>query len=121
MVIGVSLAAPYLSVLTICRLAPVGRQVSRHAALTLPVGWAAVLGLRAARRGIWAPPMWAVVACAALSGLAMMTPGDGRDDDGPEEHDDDPPPMSDWDAFAAARRRWERFGRGPMRPRARTG
>src|SRR3954465_7136312 len=121
MVIGVSLAAPYLSVLTICRLAPVGRQVSRHAAGTLPVGWAAGVGLLAPLLGGGAPPRWAIAACAALSGLAMMTPGDWRDDDGPEEHDDDPPPMSDWDAFAAARRRWERFGRGPMRPRARTG
>src|SRR3954452_11245776 len=98
MVTVVSLAAPYLSVLTICRLAPVGRQVARHAALTLPVGWAAVFGLLAALLGVWSPPLWAVVACAALSGLAMMTPGNARADAAPPPDDDDPPPAGDWEA-----------------------
>lgn len=112
------LASPYLSTLVICRTPWIGRRVAGHTALTLPVGWAAVLALLAALVDLWSPPLAVMLLCAALSGLAMIVAGPGRDDDGPGPEDDGPPPPPtvDWDAFDGARRSWERDRRqGPTR------
>jgi|1185.fasta_scaffold1531246_1 hypothetical protein len=108
------LAAPYLSALVICRTLPVVRRVAKHVALTLAVGWIAVLALMAAVLRVWSPPVAFLAVFASLSGLAMLTAGPRRgDDDSADEDDDEPPPVTDWDAFDAARSGWAR----PRRPR----
>jgi hypothetical protein len=113
------LVSPYLSMLVICRSPAIARRVARHTAATLPLGWVAVLALFAAPAGLWSPPVAVLAVCAALSGLAVMTPGPGRGDDGRGPDDggggDDGPPVVDWDAFDAARRGW---GGGPRQPAA---
>lgn len=111
------LAAPYLSLLAICRSPRLARRVAGHTVLTLPVGWAAVLGLFAMVVELWAPPLPLTLALAVLSGLAMVTSGP-PDDDGPDEDEDETPsPPVDWDAFDAARSGWDRRRRPRPSPR----
>lgn len=110
---AVWLAAPYVSMLLICRIPAVGARVAGHTALTLPVGWLAVLGVFGAVAGAWHPPLWTIAVLGALSGLAMIVTGGGEDDNGGEgrdPEDEPPPPATDWDAFDRARSRWERVG-----------
>ena len=103
------LVTPYLSMLMICRSRPISRQVARRTVITLPVGWIAVLALCASVVGLWSPPLPVVALCALLSGLAMTTPGRGRDDwREPEDDDEPPPPGVDWDEFDRLRRAWQR-------------
>ena len=105
------LVAPYVSVLVICKWAPVARHVATHTAWTLPLGWTAVLALFGAVLGLWSLPLPAVAVCAALSGFAMITGRIGPGGEGPRGDDDAPSPV-DWDEFDVARRRWERTPRG---------
>lgn len=111
------LATPYLSMLAITRWRPLGRRVAGHTAITLPIGWAAVVVLCGALVEAWAVPLAAMLAAAGLSGLAMLlSGGGGGDDDGGIEPDDDPPPLLDWDRFDDPRGRSGRFRRtGPVR------
>ena len=112
------LISPYLSMLVICRSRPIARRVAQHTAVTLPVGWIAVLVLSSTLLGLWAPPFAVLAICAALSGLSVMTSRTRGDDDGRQPDDpEDPPPGVDWDAFDAARRRWGRVGPAGGRPR----
>jgi len=122
MATAATLVAPYASVMFIFRWRRIAASIASHTTVTLPIGWGAVLALLAALLGVWSLPVGVLVLCAALSGLAMITPGDDGGDDGPgDDDDDDPPPGLDWDAFDRARRRWDRFGRpGPRSPRSRT-
>jgi hypothetical protein len=113
---AVWLAAPYLSMLAITRWRPLGRRVAGHTAITLPFGWAALVVLFGALVQAWALPLAAMLAAAALSGLAMLLSGGGEDDDDPFEPDDDLPPLFDWDGFDSTRNRSGRFRRtGPVR------
>jgi hypothetical protein len=114
------LAAPYLSVLGFFAWPRTARFIAPHTAVTLPVGWAAVLALAAALVGLWSPPLPVLAVCAALSGLAMLTPGRGNDgpDRGRDEDDGEPPPI-DWDVFDDVRHRWDAASRRARRPRAR--
>ena len=110
------LATPYVSMWMIFRSGRMARLVVGHTALTLPVGWIAVLALLAGLLRLWSPPLALMVVCAALSGLAMISEGPGPDDDDDDpEPEPEPPPLIDWDAFDAARRGWQRD-----RPRPRT-
>ena len=114
------LAAPYVSMWLIFRSGPLARAVAGHTALTLPIGWIAVLALLAGLLHLWEPPVVLMAVCAALSGLSMISQGpDPGDDDDDPEPDDEPPPLIDWDAFDAARRDWQR-GRTPRPPRSPT-
>jgi hypothetical protein len=107
------LAGPYLSMLVLCRWQRVARCVADHTATTLLVGWVAVLALAAAMLGLWNPPVAVLAVCAVLSGLAVMTPGPGRWDDGPgPDADDEPPPSIDWERFDDWRRGWDPDRRG---------
>ena len=102
MVTAASLVAPYASVMVIFRWRRIAARIASHTALTLPVGWAAVIALLAALLGVWSPPTGVLVLCAALSGLAMITPGDSGGDDGPGDEDDDgQPPALDWTPWTA--------------------
>lgn len=110
------LAFPYLSLMTLCRCAPVTRLVGGHPRLTLPLGWLALLVLFAAVLGLYTISLPVAMLCGAVSGLSMLTPRSGGDDDGGGGDDgpsDDPPPGIDWDAFDAARRAWARGPRDP--------
>ena len=109
------LATPYLSMLAITRWRPLGRRVAGHTAITLPIGWAAVVVLFGALVEAWVVPLAAMLAAAGLSGLAMLLSGGGGDDGG-SEPDDDPPPLFDRDRFDDPRSRSGRFRRtGPVR------
>jgi peptidoglycan/LPS O-acetylase OafA/YrhL len=111
---AVWLAAPYLSLLVIWKWRALGCRIPDRTALTLPVGWVAVVGLLAAVAGLWAPPVPVLALLGALSGLAMLTAG--RGDDGSDGDDDPRPSPLDWERFDAARRRWGRDPRtGPVR------
>lgn len=107
---AVWLAAPYLSVMLICRWPVAGRRVAAHTAITLPLGWLAVLGVFGAVVGAWTLPLPVLAVLGGLSGLAMLTaaPGDDEDDGGGEDDDEDPSPELDWDRFDEERRHWER-------------
>ena len=110
------LATPYLSMLAITRWRPLGRRLVGLTPITLPLGWAGVIVLLGALLRIWTVPTAAMIAAAAVSGLAMLLAGRGDDGDDPIDPDDDPPPLADRDRFDGPRNRSGRFVRtGPVR------
>ena len=106
------LTTPYLSMLVICRSDRIARHVASHTALTLPVGWVAVLALCGTVLRLWSLPLPVVALCAVLSGLAMTTSGRGRNDGPDPDDDDEPPPGVDWDDFDRLREEWRRVPSG---------
>lgn len=110
------LFTPYLSMLTITRWRPLGRRVAGLTPITLPIGWAGVIVLMGALLRLWSVPTVAMVAAAAVSGLAMLLSGRNDDGDDPIEPDDVPPPIGDRDRFDRPPQRSNRFRRtGPVR------
>ena len=106
------LITPYISLLGVLRCRTLNRLVVEHTVLTLIVGWFALAVVFAAVAGLITVPVAALVVCAALSGMAMLTSRRDEDDDGDDGPDDDPPepppPGLDWAEFDRLRRVWER-------------